>query len=118
MLLDRGRLDRLIPLTQLVTPQLLRPHFLRALQPRWDLVLREAGRSPVGETVDVPDLARADHHPVETPVLRDAPRERLGVKLRPIPRDRARKVDGINRPASGARDGELQVAGACGCGHD
>jgi hypothetical protein len=54
MHLNRSRLERLIPLAQLIAPQLLREHLLRALEALRHLFRRDRPRRVVGEAVHIP----------------------------------------------------------------
>jgi hypothetical protein len=100
--LDRGRLDRLVPIAKLLSPELPLEDFFRALQALRDVVLRDRPHCPVSEAVDVLVLEGVDQHPVEAYEVLNAAPECLGMGLCPVARRRSRPVDRVELPRAGA----------------
>src|SRR5205814_7847033 len=67
--------------------------------------------SAVTEAVDVRVREGVDHHSVVARELPKAPRDRLGVHLRPVARGRAWKVDGVDSPGPGPGWVEAKLGG-------
>ena len=105
--LDRGRLERLVPLAQLLAPDLALPHLFGAGEALRDLVVGCRPHRVVREAVDVLRLQRLERSPVERHELMRAPAERLGVHLRPVPRHRSREMHRVQVPRPGT--GRLEV---------
>ena len=99
---DRSRLERLVPLAQLVAPDLALPHLLGAREALRDLVLGCRMHRVVRESVHVLDLQRLEEHPVVRHELMRSTAERLGVHLREVPRDRTREMHRVQIPRTGA----------------
>src|SRR5437016_2104021 len=96
--LDRGRLERLVPLAELLPPDLLLPDFLRARETLRDLVLGCGVPRAVREAVDVLRFHRLEERPVVRHELVRAPAERRGVHLGPVARHRTRVVHRVEVP--------------------
>ncbi len=102
--LDRGRLERLVPLAQLLAPDLLLPDLFRAGETLWDLVVGRRPHRVVREAVDVLRLHRLDRRPEVPHELTRAPAERFGMHFRPIARHGTREVHRVQvpRPRAGS----------------
>ena len=106
---DRGRLDGLVPVLELLAPEFLPEDLLRPLESHRNLLRRNRMHGHVGEAVDVLVLERVDHHPVEAGEVLNAAPERLGMGFGPVARHGPGKVDGIELPRTGARRLETKL---------
>ena len=106
---DRLGLERLIPLPELVAPELLVEHLLRPRKALRRLVGRDRPRRVVGEAVDVPVRNRVQEHSVVARELGEATLERFRVHFGPVARGRTREMDALELPRTGARRLELKL---------
>src|SRR5215212_5186794 len=103
MSLDRGGLERLVPLAKLLSPELALEDLLRPPEALRDLALRNRDERLVDEAVDVPVLQGVDQHSVEAGELAETPHEGLGVHPGPVARHGAREVNRVQVPRTGPR---------------
>ena len=101
--LDRRGLALRLPQCQLLPPELALEDLSGALDALWHLVCRHQMHAMVGEPVDVRDVHRVEQRAVEPAEFAAAAGERLRVHLLPVPGDRTRMVDGVERPRPGTR---------------
>src|SRR5207249_1082357 len=113
--LHRGRLERLVPVAQLLPPELPLIDLLRTLEAPGELSFRNRPHDLVGEAVDVRHFERVDQHAVIAGELARPALEGRGMDLDPVARRRARKMDGVELPEAGAWGLEAQV-GCSACG--
>jgi hypothetical protein len=100
--LDRGRLDRLIPVTELLSPELPLEHFFRTLVALRDVAFRRRPHCLVRKAVNVLALERVEQNPVEAHEILNAAPKCLRMDLCPVARHRSRKVDRVELPRAGA----------------
>ncbi len=112
MRLDRGRLDRLVPVAKLLAPELPLDDLFRTLEAPRNLGLRNRPHRLVREALDVRHLEGVEQHPVEAGEIADAALEGLRVGLDPVLRHRTRKMNGFELPRPGARRLEAKL---CRC---
>ncbi len=117
VLRDGGWLVGLVPLAQLLTPELSGQHLLGALEALRDLRLRSGHYELVGHAVDVLHSQSTDHHPVEACKVGGAAGERRGVHFLPVAGHRPREVDGVELVEPGSRGFEAQLHGCDVTGH-
>src|SRR5438093_12230421 len=115
MSLHRVRLERLVPLAKLLSPELPLENLLGALETPRDLIFRNRPHDLVREAVDVRHFERADQHAVGSGELARTALEGCGMKLGPVSRSRARKVNGVELPEAGTRGLEAKL-GCFSCG--
>src|SRR5262245_41151287 len=101
--LHRGRLERLVPVTQLLPPEFPLVYLLRALEAPGELLFRSRSHNLVREAVDVGHLQRVDQHAVEAGEFARTALEGRGMKLNPVARHRAWEVNGVELPEAGFR---------------
>src|SRR6185369_14832846 len=104
---DGGRLPFLIPLAELLAPELLRIDLLCTLEAFGDLNLWRRHHLLVGEAVHVDDLDAVDQEPVEACEVVRALLEDRRVSLLEIARHRTREVHGVLEPV--ARAGRVEA---------
>ena len=102
---------------ELLAPELARHHLGRPLEALRDLLLRRGQLGQVAEAVDVRHREAAHRHPVEAREVGRAARERRRMDLRPVARQRPRKVNGILLVRPGARRLEREIARLLCAGH-
>ena len=100
---DRRRLERLVPLAQLVAPDLAFPHLFRTREPLRNLLFGDELRRSVREAVDVHDHLRRERGAVVRQELGTAAPKRPRVNLHPVPRERPREMHRIQDPRPGTR---------------
>ena len=100
---DRGRLDGLVPVLELLAPEFLLEDFFRPLESHRNFLRRNRMHGPVDEAVDELVLEPVDHHPIEAGEVLNAAPERLGMGFGQVARHGPGKVDGIELPRTGAR---------------
>lgn len=105
---DRGGLRSVVPLPQLLAPDLVLPHHLRPSEALRDVALRYRMDRVVCEPVDVLRLHRFDEGPAVRHEFTCATAEGLRVRFGEVPRRRARKVDGVEAPRTRARRLEVK----------
>jgi hypothetical protein len=107
--LDRVRLDRLVPVAKLLSPELALHHLRRALEAGRDLLLGERHHRAVAEPVDVGRSQRVDQHPVEACEVAGAAPVGRRMNFRPVARHRPRDVHGVALPEAWRRRLESQL---------
>src|SRR5436305_7240312 len=103
---DRRRLEHLVPIAQLVAPELALEHFAAALYSFRELLIRDREPRGVRESVDVRVLQPGEQNPVEPHEFLRAALHRLTVHLSPVARHWARKVNRVQGPRT--RTGRLE----------
>ena len=106
---DRRRLGDVVPLVQLLTPELAVEHLVRAREALRDLLVRRRQHALVAEAVHVRHREPAHQHPVVAGEVGGAAGERGRMNLGPVARQRARKVDGVLFPEAGSGRRELRL---------
>src|SRR5207248_10616356 len=106
---DRGRLERLVPVTKLLSPILPLEDLFRPPEAFRELILRNRPHDAVPEAVDVPHLERLDQHAVRAGELARTTPEGRRMELHPVPRRRPREVNGVELPGAWARGLEAKL---------
>src|SRR5262249_55210708 len=105
---DRGRLDRLVPVAELLAPELPLEDFFRAAEALRNIGLGGRPHGLVREAVHVLELQTVQQQSVgATELLRPA-EQGFGMGFDPVPRRRTRKVNGVEFPESGTRWNEAK----------
>ena len=95
-----GGLAILVPVAQLLPPQLLREDLFSALKAFGDVGVRSRQHLVVAEAVHIAHLQAVDDHPVEAGEVVGAPLEGGGMRLLEVACQRTREVHGVLLPRS------------------
>src|SRR5205807_4050969 len=100
---DRLRLLHLVPIAEVVTPELLLEGFGCTREPLGDLLRLDRHHRAVAESVQVSGLHRAEEGAVASHRLAETADERLRLELLFVESRWARIVDRVGRPGAGTR---------------